>query len=132
LEGAIKKLAANYIIANEEINIDNAQNILLDFFKNNKNDIDINIIQKEVAKFFGLKITDLKSNSRNIKIARARQIAMFLLKNITDLSLAAIGKEFNKNHATVIYACKKIEELIFKDPSLASNIKEIENIINNI
>ena len=132
LEGAIKKLAANYIIANEEINIDNAQNILLDFFKNNKNDIDVDIIQKEVAKFFGLKITDLKSNSRNIKIARARQITMFLLKNITDLSLAAIGREFGKNHATVIYACKKIEELIFEDPSLASNIKEIENIINNI
>ena len=75
---------------------------------------------------------DLKSSSRSIKIARARQIAMFFLKNVTDMSLAQIGKEFNKNHATVIYACKKIEGLMIDDKQLVTDIKEIENIINNI
>lgn len=132
LEGAIKKLVANHIIANEEINLHNAKNILLDFFKNSCTDIDSNIIQKEIAKFFGIKIMDLKSSSRSIKIARARQIAMFFLKNVTDMSLAQIGKEFNKNHATVIYACKKIEGLMIDDKQLVTDIKEIENIINNI
>ncbi|MDA7705155.1 chromosomal replication initiator protein DnaA [Rickettsiales bacterium] len=132
LEGAIKKLAANYIIANEEINLQNTKNILLDFFRNSQSNIGSELIQKQVAKFFKIKITDLKSTSRNIKIARSRQIAMFLLKNMTDMSLAQIGREFNKNHATVIYACNKIEELIYKDSNIKSNIKEIENIINNI
>jgi chromosomal replication initiator protein len=57
---------------------------------------------------------------------------MFLLKNITDMSLAQIGREFNKNHATVIYACKRIEELMIDDKALVRDIKELENIINNI
>jgi chromosomal replication initiator protein len=132
LEGALKKLVANHIIVNEEINLQNAKNILLDFFKNSQANISLNSIQKEVAKFFDIRILDLKSNSRNIKIARARQIAMFLIKNMTDMSLAEIGKEFNKNHATVIYACKKIEELMFQDQVFLTNIKEIENRIGNI
>ena len=132
LEGAVKKLVANHIIANEDINLQNTKNILLDLFRSSGNDIDSNVIQKEVAKFFGIKIIDLKSNSRSIKIARSRQIAMFLLKNITDMSLAQIGREFNKNHATVIYACKRIEELMIDDKALVRDIKELENIINNI
>jgi len=132
LEGAVKKLVANHIIANEDINLQNTKNILLDLFRSSGNDIDSNVIQKEVSKFFGIKIIDLKSNSRSIKIARSRQIAMFLLKNITDMSLAQIGREFNKNHATVIYACKRIEELMIDDKALVRDIKELENIINNI
>lgn len=133
LEGAVKKLAANHIIMGEEINIQNTKNILLDLFRTSDVAIGVSLIQREVAKFFDIKITDLKSNSRNIKFARARQIAMFLTKNITNMSLVDIGREFgNKNHATVIYACKKIEQLILEDQKISKDIKEIENIINNL
>lgn len=63
LEGALKKLVANHIIVNEEINLQNAKNILLDFFKNSQANISLNSIQKEVAKFFDIRILDLKYNS---------------------------------------------------------------------
>jgi chromosomal replication initiator protein len=132
LEGAIKKIAANHIIMGEEITLKNVQNLLMDFFRTNSGSLNIGTIQKEVAKFFNIKISDLKSSCRNIKFARPRQIAMFLAKNLTNVNLVEIGKEFgNKKHATVIYACKKIEELTMDDKELLSNIKEIEYIINN-
>lgn len=132
LEGALKKMIANYMFTGEEINVENAKILLKDLFRTNHNDTTIDVIQKNVAKYFSVKLSDLKSTDRSRNIARPRQIAMYLAKNLTSKSLPDIGREFGgKNHATIIHAIKKVEELMFNDSAFAMDVKKIEELINS-
>ena len=132
LEGALKKMIASYMFTGEEINVENAKIILKDLFRTNHNGTTIEIIQKKVAEYFSVKIADLKSTDRSRNIARPRQIAMYFAKNLTSKSLPDIGREFGgKNHATIIHAVKKVEELMFNNPAFAMDVKKIEELINS-
>jgi chromosomal replication initiator protein len=132
LEGALKKMIANNMFTGEEINVENAKTILKDLFRTNHNGTTIEAIQKKVAEYFSVKIADLKSTDRSRNIARPRQIAMYFAKNLTSKRLPDIGREFGgKNHATVIHAVKKVEELMFSDSAFAMDVKKIEEIINS-
>lgn len=130
LEGALKKVVANHIFTGEEITLNNTKELLKDLFRTNHNETTIEKIQKITCEYFDIKISDLKSNSRLREFARPRQIAMYLTKKLTNKNLPEIGKEFGgKNHATVIHAIKKTEDLIMNNSKLALNIKNLEEKI---
>ena len=131
LDGAIRKLLANKLLADEEITLEAAKAIACEYNKNaTPNGISLEKIQKAVASHYEINLASLNANTRAIKIARPRQIAMYLAKQLTNASLPQIGREFgNKNHATVIYAIKSVQKNIDSDPSFAREIKAIEDKI---
>ncbi len=132
LDGALRKIAANKIFANEEISLESARNIVADYVKPSTNNIiSLDKIQKIVAAHYEIKVADLLANNRSRNIARPRQIAMYLAKNLTNESLPKIGRDFgNKNHATVIYAVKTVQDMINNDTNIACEIKVLEEKIH--
>lgn len=92
--------------------------------------ISIEKIQNEVAQFYGLSVKELKGSKRVQHIVHARQVAMYLARELTDNSLPKIGKEFgNRDHTTVMHAYNKIDSLLAKDPSLEIDLGTIRNKI---
>ncbi len=127
LDGALKKLYAEKMFGDQEITLSSARNILSNYFKSNSSSgINIDKIQKIVADFYNIKISDLNSKNRSKNIAIARQIAMFLCKKFTAESLKNIGDKFGKNHATVIHSVKLVTENEIKCSKTANEIKQIE------
>jgi len=133
LDGALRKLLANKFLANEEITLDSARLIAAEYSKTSASTgISIEKIQKAVAAHYEIKVASLLANTRSRNIARPRQIAMYLAKTLTSSSLPQIGRELgNKNHATVIYAVKSVQEMIEKDVVFAREIKRLEDVIRN-
>lgn len=133
LDGALRKLLANKFLANEEITIDSARLIAAEYSKTSAaTGISIEKIQKAVAAHYEIKVASLLSNTRSRAISRPRQVAMYLAKALTSASLPQIGRELgNKNHATVIYAVKSIQEMMNKDVVFASEIKNLEDNIRS-
>lgn len=131
LEGALKKLIAEKVLDDREINLENAKIILADYVRTSKSQApSVEKIQKIVANFYGLKISDLISKNRSRAIARPRQIAMYLTKHLTLDSLPKIGKNFGgKNHATVIHSVKTITELMNADKNILQDVKTLEEKI---
>jgi chromosomal replication initiator protein len=116
LEGCLIRLGAQASLTGRPINKDMAKNILHDLIEEDERPITTDYIQKIVCEHFALKLSDIKAKKRTKEIALPRQIAMYLSKQLTSLSLNDIGKNFGgKDHATVIYACKQIEEKRAKD-----------------
>jgi chromosomal replication initiator protein len=112
------------------IDINMAKNVLKDLISEDDKPITVETIQKAVSEYFGMKAQELKTKKRTKEVANARQIAMYIAKQHTQLSLSEIGKCFGgKDHATVIYACKQIEDKRSKDENLN---KSIESIIKKL
>lgn len=114
LEGALTTVAAYAKLHSEPINIDTAREALKDLFKS-KDEIIINsaYIKEVTAKYFNITVEDIDSKKRTKAIALPRQVAMYLTREMTDLSLPKIGEEFGgRDHSTVIHACQKIAEEI--------------------
>lgn len=113
LEGALHRLAASSRFSNREIDVELAKETLQDLTLFQERKISMENIQKTVADYFGIRVSDLKSKRRNRQIARPRQIAMALAKELTSMSLPDIGDAFGgRDHTTVIHACKKVAELV--------------------
>lgn len=131
LEGALKKLVANKVFLEEDISLESARIVLHDYTKSAKTTApNIAKIQKVVAEFYGVKLADITSDNRTRAIARARQIAMYLAKNLTTESLPKIGAAFGgKNHATVIHSVKLVQGMMDNDSALAQEIKILEEKI---
>jgi chromosomal replication initiator protein len=116
LEGALNTLFANARFTGQEITVAYAQEVLRDLLLVHDRLITIENIQKEVSEFYKLRVTDLLSRRRTRNIARPRQMAMALSKELTDHSLPEIGEAFGgRDHTTVLHACRKIEELCDQD-----------------
>ena len=116
LEGCLIRLGAQGSLTGRPINIDMAKNILQDLIEDEDKPVTTDQIQKVVSEHFGLKISDMKAKKRTKEVALPRQIAMYISKQLTNLSLSDIGKNFGgKDHATVIYACKQIENKRSRD-----------------
>lgn len=116
LEGCLIKLGAYSSLSGIPIEIEMAKRVLKDLINDEDRPITAEAIQKIVADYLGIKIQDIKAKKRTKEIANARQIAMYLIKQHTSLSLSEIGRMFGgKDHATVIYACKQVEEKKEKD-----------------
>ena len=133
LEGAINRLYAyTAMYSPREITLEFATEALKDYFGNNRYITNsIGKIQKAVADYYDLTVENLKSKKRSADINNARQIAMYICKMTTDETLEKIGLEFNRNHATVIHACEKVENDLKNDDELRNAIKEIKNKIVN-
>lgn len=133
LEGTINRLyAVTAMYSPKEINLEFAQENLKDYIGNSLY-ITNNIakIQKAVAEFYDLTVENLKSKKRTANINKARQVAMYLCKMTTEETIERIGLEFNRDHATVIHACDKIDEEYKKNDELKDEIKEIKVKISN-
>ena len=130
LEGALNRIWANYELTGKKINIENSTNLLSDLISAHEKTISIESIQKKVSSYYNLSLSDMSSSRRSINIARPRQIAMFLCKELTSYSYPEIGRAFGgKDHTTVIHAVKKIESMLEIDPKLKKQIFELKETI---
>ena len=112
LEGALKRVIANAKFTGREINIDQTRDALRDLIAIQDRQVSIENIQKTVADYYKVRVGELNSKRRTRSIARPRQLAMAISKEITTHSLPEIGDSFGgRDHTTVLHACKKIEEL---------------------
>lgn len=134
LEGALNKVVAHStLVGSNKITLDLTRSILSDLLRSNEAVITIALIQKKVAEHFSIKISDLTSARRTRCVARPRQIAMYLCKQLTLRSLAEIGRKFGgKDHTTVIHAVKKIESLMKEDQELEREVNTIMRRISGV
>lgn len=130
LEGALTKLVAFSTFNKKELSVSLAQNILKDIIPLENKKISIDQIQKSVADYYTIKVNSLLSKKRTKDVVLARQVAIYLSRELTDLSLTSIGGAFGgKDHTTIIHSCNKIKNKIKKD----NNFKGIiNNLILNI
>ena len=130
LEGCLLKLAAHSSLTGVPITLEMAKDVLKDFLTDEERPVTVDLIIKIVAEFYSVKPIELKSKKRTKEIALPRQIAMYLARELTELSLQDIGKYFGgKDHATVIYACKQIEKKKTMDETFS---RTLESLINKI
>jgi len=127
LEGALISLLAQSTLNKKEITLDLAKDMIDKLIKNTKREISIDYIQKVVCNYFNLPLEQIQSKTRKREIVQARQVAMFFSKSMTKASLATIGSQIGgKDHATVLHACKTVNNLIETDKRFRIQIDEIE------
>ncbi len=127
LEGALVSILAQSTLNKKEITLDLAKQIIDKLVKSTRREISIDYIQKVVCDYFNMQVDMLKSKTRKREIVQARQIAMYFAKNLTKSSLASIGSVIGgKDHATVLHACKTVNNLIDTDKRFRLYIDEIE------
>lgn len=125
LEGCLIRLGAQASLTGMPINMEMAKNVLRDIIGDEERHVTVDHIQKVVCEHFALKLSDMKAKKRTKEVALPRQIAMYISKQLTNLSASDIGKSFGKDHATVIYACKQIEERRAKEETFNKMIEDI-------
>jgi len=132
LEGALKRIDAYSRFHKRTISVELAKEALKDLLASQNKQISIENIQKTVADFYRIKVTDLLSKKRTRLIARPRQIAMCLARELTQLSLPEIGTAFGgRDHTTVMYACKTIESLRNLDSPLNADFNLLNQTLRN-
>jgi len=132
LEGALIRVVAFASLHKCEIDLPLVEEVLKDLSTPQKDalNISIGLIKKTTAEYFSLRQEDLVARLRTEKVANARQIAMFLARELTGASLPKIGEEFGgRDHTTVIHACKKIKNEQKRDPAIADAIRNIAAIV---
>ncbi len=126
LEGALNKVVAHTEFTGRSFSVENTQTILCDLLRASEKTISIDDIKQQVAEHYQLKIADMNSARRARHIARPRQIAMYLCKQLTTHSFPEIGRRFGgKDHTTILHAVRRVEELQAVEPEIASDIKTL-------
>lgn len=131
LEGALNSVYATAQFSNQPATIELAKVALRDILSAQRRQVSIENIQKTVAGYYNIKVSDLKSKSRKTSIARPRQIAMALAKQLTSLSLPDIGEAFERDHTTVIHAIKKIDEMKASDPKIREDVANLVTTLSH-
>ena len=133
IEGTVNRLLAFQNIMGESVNVDTVTRAVRDMFKNKAEFLPSpDVIIEEIGKFYGIDSAALRGQARTKNTALARQIAMYEIRRMTNLSLDDIGREFeNRDHSTVLHSIKRVEKLIRDDPELAEIIKDINANINS-
>ncbi|HEX2393700.1 MAG TPA: chromosomal replication initiator protein DnaA, partial [Bacteroidales bacterium] len=127
LEGALISLLAQSTLNKKEITLNLAKEMIDKLIKNTKREVSIDYIQKVVCNYFDVAVDSLQSKTRKREIVQARQVAMYFSKNLTKSSLATIGSQIGgKDHATVLHACKTVNNLVETDKQFKNQIEEIE------
>ncbi|MBK7135654.1 MAG: chromosomal replication initiator protein DnaA [Rhodocyclales bacterium] len=130
LEGALKKVLAFARFHGREINLEVAKEALKDLLGAHNRQITFESIQKTVAEYYKIKISDMHSKKRTRIVARPRQIAMWLAKELTPASLPAIGEAFGgRDHTTVLHACRTISDLRLKDASINHDLLVLTQVL---
>ena len=126
LEGALQRILAYSRFSNQPLSIDMAQEALKDLLALHQKLVTLDSIQKTVAEYFKVRVSELLSKKRTRSIARPRQIAMALAKELTNHSLPEIGEAFGgRDHTTVLHACRKIAELKESDDRIAEDYRNL-------
>ncbi|MCK4420808.1 chromosomal replication initiator protein DnaA [candidate division WOR-3 bacterium] len=130
LEGCLIKLLAHASIYKTDIDIETAKRVLSDIVPDkNKKPTPARIL-KEVSQFYNIPVADIKGNERSKSIVRARQVAVYLIRQITSLSLKEIGRYLGgKDHSTILYTYRKIDNLIKKNVEIKGDILKIKDIL---
>ena len=132
LEGALTRITAHAQLVNREITLESAQDVLHDLLRANDRRVTIEEIQKRVAEHFNIKLSEIHSARRARAVARPRQVAMYLSKQLTSRSLPEIGKKFGgRDHTTVIHAVKTIEALMANDRALAEDVELLRRMLES-
>ena len=131
LEGALTRITAHATLVGHPVTLESAQELLRDLLRANDRRVTIEEIQKRVAEHFNIKLADMQSPRRARQVARPRQIAMFLAKQLTTRSLPEIGRKFGgRDHTTVMHAVKKVEELCTADGTFAEDVDLLKRMLD--
>jgi chromosomal replication initiator protein len=130
LEGALNRIGAHTQLVRRDLTLEMAQEILQDLLRANERRVTIDEIQRRVAEHFNIKMAEMTSSRRARVVARPRQVAMYLAKQLTQRSLPEIGRKFGgRDHTTVMHAVKKIEELTRSDRALAEDVELLHRML---
>ena len=130
LEGALNRIVAHADVAGQDITLESTQDVLQDLLRSHDRRITIDEIQRKVAEHYNIRLADMHSARRSRNVARPRQVAMYLAKQLTARSLPEIGRKFGgRDHTTVMHAVRKIEELTTDDPSMAQDVDVIRRAL---
>ncbi|MBP2301904.1 chromosomal replication initiator protein DnaA [Azospirillum picis] len=132
LEGALNRIVAHAELVGRSISLETTQEVLHDLLRANDRRVTIDEIQKRVAEHYNIRVADMHSARRARAVARPRQIAMYLAKQLTARSLPEIGRKFGgRDHTTVMHAVKKVEELRTTDPSFAEDVELLRRMLES-
>jgi chromosomal replication initiator protein len=132
LEGALNRLGAHAQLVRRDPTLEAAQELLRDLLRANERRVTIDEIQRRVAEHFNIKLVEMTSSRRARVVARPRQVAMYLAKQLTQRSLPEIGRKFGgRDHTTVMHAVRKIEELTRSDRALAEDVDVLQRMLGN-
>jgi chromosomal replication initiator protein len=132
LEGGLNRVVAYSDLVGRPISLEMAQDVLSDLLRANERRITIDDIQRRVAEYYNLRLADLLSARRARVVARPRQVAMYLSKQLTTRSLPEIGRKFGgRDHTTVMHAVRKIEELKVADTAIREDVDMLSRMLEN-
>jgi len=130
LEGALNRLVAHANLFGRPVTIETAQEVLHDLLRAHEKRVSIEEIQKKVAEHYNIRLTDMSSARRARNVARPRQVAMYLAKQLTSRSLPEIGRRFgNRDHTTVMHAVARVAELMQQDASFAEDVALLRKML---
>ena len=130
LEGALNRLVAHANLFGRPVTLESCQEVLHDILRAHDRRVTIEEIQKRVAEHYNMRLTDMSSARRARNVARPRQVAMFLAKQLTSRSLPEIGRKFgNRDHTTVMHAVSKVAELMQGDAGFAEDVELLRRML---
>jgi len=130
LEGALNRIVAHATLVGRPITLETTQEVLHDLLRANDRRVTIEEIQRKVAEHFNIKIAEMQSARRARAVARPRQVAMYLAKQLTSRSLPEIGRKFGgRDHTTVMHAVRKVEELRSTDASFSEDVDLLRRML---
>lgn len=130
LEGVMVSIIGRAAVSNCDISLELAQTVIANTVKINRKQINFEIILQHICQYYNIEPDSLFTKSRKREISDARQLLMYLAKKLTNMPFTAIGSRIDRNYATVIYACKNIQERLELEKQLRSDVDAIENAIN--
>lgn len=132
LEGALNRLIAHANLFGRPVTLETTQEVLHDILKSHDRRITIEEIQRRVAEHWNIRLTDMTSARRARAVARPRQVAMYLAKQLTSRSLPEIGRKFgNRDHTTVMHAVSRVAELMERDASFAEDVELLRRMLES-
>ena len=131
IEGTVKKLLAYQELDNASMDPDTVIRAVRDLIRNSDSFMPSpEIIIEETGKCYGIDVSDIMGSSRTKEVTIARQVSMYIIRNLTKLSLPEIGRVFGRDHSTVIHSLEKVEGLIKTHRETAENIRDIKSNVN--
>ncbi len=132
LEGALNRLVAHANLFNRQVTLETTHEVLHDILKAHDRRLTIEEIQRKVAEHYNIRLTDMSSARRARAVARPRQVAMWLAKQLTQRSLPEIGRKFgNRDHTTVMHAVSRIGELMARDAAFAEDVELLRRMLQS-
>lgn len=132
LEGALNRIMAHATLVGSDISLEKTQELLKDLLRSNEKYVTIEEIQRHVADHYNIRVSDMHSSKRSRTVARPRQVAMYLSKQLTSRSLPEIGRKFGgRDHTTVMHAVKAVKALQESDPAMRDDVSLLEKMLGH-